>query len=191
MEERRSRHSNFESSKNGVRETTAAVVTANRGTPSLANHRAGKANVYVDFRPELCLLYIYRCTGRSHFRNPTSARFTSRSWSKSSGRLPWEIGQKGQAIPSIRRLAVDLEVSVITVKRAYYELEREGIIVTQHAKGSHVACTPGLGARLREEELRRHLEQAMRIAEQLGIRPEELEERLRDAGDRLAAKETI
>jgi GntR family transcriptional regulator len=33
---------------------------------------------------------------------------------------------EGQPIPSIRQLAVDLQVSVITVKRAYLELEREG-----------------------------------------------------------------
>ncbi len=71
---------------------------------------------------------------------------------------------EGQPIPSIRQLAVDLQVSVITVKRAYYELEREGVIVTQHGKGSHVASTPGLGARLREQELEQHLEQAARIA---------------------------
>ena len=38
---------------------------------------------------------------------------------------------EGQDIPSIRQLAVDLQVSVITVKRAYLELEREGVIVTQ------------------------------------------------------------
>src|ERR1700734_769668 len=103
---------------------------------------------------------------------------------------------EGQAIPSIRQLAVDLQVSVITVKRAYLELEREGIIVTQHGKGSHVASTPGLGARLREQELDQHLEQAMRIAALLGLRPKELEHRLREAGDRVAGdavteKETI
>ena len=45
----------------------------------------------------------------------------------------------GQEIPSIRQLAVALCVSVITVKRAYLELEREGVIVTQHGKGSMVA----------------------------------------------------
>jgi GntR family transcriptional regulator len=102
----------------------------------------------------------------------------------------WE---EGQAIPSIRQLAVDLEVSVITVKRAYLELEREGVIVTQQGKGSHVASTPGLGASLREQELEQHLEQAMRLATQLGIRPRELEERLREACDRIgeAEKETI
>ena len=97
---------------------------------------------------------------------------------------------EGQAIPSIRQLAVDLQVSVITVKRAYLELEREGIIVTQHGKGSHVASKPGLGARLREQELRQHLEQATRIAAMLGIRPRQLEARLREAGDRIAEKET-
>lgn len=97
----------------------------------------------------------------------------------------------GQPIPSIRQLAVDIQVSVITVKRAYYELEREGIIVTQQGKGSFVSAAPGLETRLGEQELQQHLEQAMRIAAQLGLRPEELEERLRTAGDRLAEKETI
>jgi len=94
--------------------------------------------------------------------------------------------KEGQAIPSIRQLAVDLEVSVITVKRAYLELEREGVIVTQQGKGSHVASTPGLGAKLREQELEQHLEQAMRIAAMLGIQPKELEEKLREAGDRFS-----
>ena len=96
---------------------------------------------------------------------------------------------EGQSIPSIRQLAVDLEVSVITVKRAYYELEREGVIVTQHGKGSHVSSRAGLGIRLREQELEQHLEQATRIAAQLGIGPEELENRLREITDRVAEKE--
>jgi GntR family transcriptional regulator len=98
----------------------------------------------------------------------------------------WE---EGALIPSIRQLAVDLEVSVITVKRAYYELEREGVIVTQHGKGSHVASTPGLGARLREQELDQHLEEASRIALQLGVPPKQLLARLREAGDRVAEKD--
>jgi GntR family transcriptional regulator len=98
---------------------------------------------------------------------------------------------EGQPLPAIRQLAADIQVSVITVKRAYLELEREGIIVTQPGKGSHVASTPGLGARLREQELQQHLEQVMRIAAQLGIRPKELEERLREAGDRVAEEERV
>jgi GntR family transcriptional regulator len=96
---------------------------------------------------------------------------------------------EGQPIPSIRQLAVELRVSVITVKRAYYELEREGVIVTQHGKGSFVASTPGLGVRLREQELQQHLDQAARIAAQMGMPPKELEGRLREAGDRLADRE--
>jgi GntR family transcriptional regulator len=96
---------------------------------------------------------------------------------------------EGQPIPSIRQLAVDLQVSVITVKRAYLELEREGVIFTQQGKGSQVASNPGLGTRLQEHELDKHLEQAARLAELLGIRPKQLELRLRDACDRRIEKE--
>jgi GntR family transcriptional regulator len=92
---------------------------------------------------------------------------------------------EGQAIPSIRQLAVDIGVSVITVKRAYLELEREGVIVTHHGKGSHVAHDPGLGARLREQELQQHLEQAARIGALLGLPPNDLENRLRETRERL------
>jgi GntR family transcriptional regulator len=102
---------------------------------------------------------------------------------------------EGQPIPSIRQFAVDLQVSVITVKRAYMELEREGVIVTQQGKGSFVASTPGLGAKLREQELKQHLEQVMRIAAELGIGQKELENKLREAGDKVSEqigeKETI
>jgi GntR family transcriptional regulator len=96
---------------------------------------------------------------------------------------------EGQAIPSIRQLAVDLQVSVITVKRAYLELEREGVIVTQQGKGSRVASNPGLGMRLQEQELEKHLEQAIRLADLLGIRPKDLQARLRETGDRRMDKE--
>ncbi len=96
---------------------------------------------------------------------------------------------EGHPIPSIRQLAADLQVSVITVKRAYLELEREGVIFTQQGRGSQVAPNPGLGMRLQEEELKNHLEQAIRLAEMLGIRPKELEGRLREAGDLRMEKE--
>jgi GntR family transcriptional regulator len=98
---------------------------------------------------------------------------------------------EGQSIPSTRQLAASLQVSVITVKRAYLELEREGVIVTHQGKGSRIAPTPGLAGRLREQELQEHLEKATRIALELGLRPRELEKRLRDAGDRIAEKETV
>jgi GntR family transcriptional regulator len=95
----------------------------------------------------------------------------------------------GQSIPSIRQLAVDLEVSVITIKRAYLELEREGIITTQQGRGSRVNDKPDLPELLREKELQQHLEEAMRIAVQLGMAPNEVEERLKTVVDRLAERE--
>ena len=45
---------------------------------------------------------------------------------------------EGEALPSIRALAKDLQVSVITIKRAYDDLEAEGFIVTVPGKGSFV-----------------------------------------------------
>ena len=98
---------------------------------------------------------------------------------------------EGQAIPSIRQLVVDLQVSAITVKRAYLELEREGVIVTQHGKGSQVASNRDLGTRLREKELDHHLEEAARMATLLGMRPKELEGRLRAACNRVTEKELV
>jgi GntR family transcriptional regulator len=92
---------------------------------------------------------------------------------------------RGEEIPSIRQLAVALSVSVITVKRAYLELEREGVIVTQHGKGSTVATDPLLEPRLYDQELELHLEQAARLGNLLGLDTEELESRLRQAADRL------
>src|SRR6185437_2247840 len=99
----------------------------------------------------------------------------------------------GQAIPSIRQLAVDIGVSVITVKRAYLELERDGIIVTRQGKGCFVASDSEVGARIREQELVQHLEQAVRSAAMMGLSPKNLEKRIREVFERVtdAEKETI
>lgn len=91
----------------------------------------------------------------------------------------------GQQIPSIRALAIALQVSVITVKRAYLELEREGVIVTQHGKGSIVAPDPNLGQRLYLEEFEEHLRQVVRIGTLLRMTEEEIVERLRGAAAQL------
>jgi GntR family transcriptional regulator len=47
--------------------------------------------------------------------------------------------KEGELLPSIRGLARDLQISVITTKRAYDELEKEGFIETVPGKGSYVA----------------------------------------------------
>lgn len=74
-------------------------------------------------------------------------------------------------LPSVRELAIEIKVSVITVKRAYLELGREGVIVTQQGKGSWVNDTLDLKT-LQRDELIQHLEQAGRLAKSLAI-PEE------------------
>mgnify|MGYP002243315536 CR=1 FL=1 len=59
----------------------------------------------------------------------------------------------GDALPSIRLLARELRISVITTKRAYEDLERDGFILTQQGRGSFVAeQNPAL---LREEHLKK------------------------------------
>lgn len=68
-------------------------------------------------------------------------------------------------------MAIEIKVSVITVKRAYLELGREGVIVTQQGKGSWVNDTLDLKM-LQRDELIQHLVQAGKLAKFLAI-PEE------------------
>lgn len=86
----------------------------------------------------------------------------------------------GHEIPSIRAMAVAARVSVITVKRAYLELERAGVIVTRQGRGSFVADNVDLGVQLKHEELDEHLRAAGEIGKQLGLTPANLEARLRE-----------
>ena len=85
-----------------------------------------------------------------------------------------------EALPSIRNLAKDLRISVITTKRAYEELEREGFLYTVPGKGCFVAARNT--DLLREENLRRmeaHLEEAARLASLCGLTADEMIETLR------------
>jgi len=91
----------------------------------------------------------------------------------------------GQSIPSIRQLAVDIGVSVITIKRAYLELEREGVIVTRQGKGCFVTSDSEVGTRIRERELATQLEHAARSAALLGLSSRDLEKRIRVTYDRV------
>jgi GntR family transcriptional regulator len=89
----------------------------------------------------------------------------------------------GHELPSIRALAVATQVSVITVKRAYLELERDGVIVTRQGKGSFVADNVDLSTQLKHEELDEHLRAAAEIGKQLGLSGEDLAVRMRDAAE--------
>lgn len=83
--------------------------------------------------------------------------------------------KEGEALPSMRLLALELRISIITTKRAYSDLERDGFIETVVGKGSFVA-SKNLDF-LREENLKRieeSLTQATALAKSSGISKEEL-----------------
>lgn len=83
--------------------------------------------------------------------------------------------EEDEPLPSIRTLAKELRISVITTKRAYEELDRDGYIYTVAGKGSYVA--PRNTELIREEYLKRieeHLESALDLAGVVDISKEEL-----------------
>ena len=87
--------------------------------------------------------------------------------------------QPDEALPSIRALARDLRISVITTKRAYDELEQEGFLYAVPAKGFFVAAKNT--ELLREENLKKieaHLTEAVRLAAPCGLTKQELTEML-------------
>ena len=83
--------------------------------------------------------------------------------------------QPGQLLPSIRALAKDLRISVITTKRAYDELEKDGYLYTVAGKGCYVA--QGNTQVFREQhllQLEEHLQEALRLAPVCGLSTEEV-----------------
>lgn len=87
--------------------------------------------------------------------------------------------QPDEAMPSIRGLARDLRISVITTKRAYEDLEADGFITTMPGRGSFVA--PQNPALHREESLKQveeHLQHAIDAARRGGITKDEVRETL-------------
>ncbi len=88
--------------------------------------------------------------------------------------------EPGQALPSIRALAKDLRVSVITTKRAYDELEQAGYVNTVPGKGCFVADhSPQLVREAVQTQLEEHLTQAIELARRCGLRLEEIGELLK------------
>ena len=86
----------------------------------------------------------------------------------------------GEALPSIRALAKDLRISVITTKRAYDELEADGFLYTVAGKGCFVAeKNLDLIREQKLKELEDHLDAAVELAAQCGVSALELMEMLR------------
>jgi len=85
----------------------------------------------------------------------------------------------GEALPSMRLLAKELRISVITTKRAYEDLERDGFITTVVGKGSFVSETNT--DLVKEQQYRiteEHLQKAVDSAKTSGITMEELKDML-------------
>lgn len=83
--------------------------------------------------------------------------------------------KEGEALPSMRLLAKELRISVITTKRAYEELERDGFIDTSTGRGSFVA-SKNMDF-IKEEQLKiaeEYLEKSVEIAKSSGITIDEL-----------------
>jgi GntR family transcriptional regulator len=95
----------------------------------------------------------------------------------SAGRL-----KAGTPLPSFRALAEDLMVSVITVKRAYEELERAGIIYRKQGLGTFVAEGGGDRSRqVKADRARELLMQAAKEAREAGLSSREIMELLKSA----------
>jgi len=85
----------------------------------------------------------------------------------------------GDALPSIRNLAQQLQISVITTKRAYDELERDGFIETVSGKGSFVAPqNPEILREKRMNLIETRLAEVVKEGILLGLTLEELQEML-------------
>ena len=90
--------------------------------------------------------------------------------------------REGEALPSMRLLAKELRISVITTKRAYEELEQAGFIRTIPAKGSYVA--ENNTAQIREgylAQIEEHFSAVLPLAASCGLGQEELVDLLRQS----------
>lgn len=85
--------------------------------------------------------------------------------------------KENESIPSIRSLAADIRISVMTIKKAYNELESEGYIETVQGKGSFVASrTHELALEQAKREIEEYLLKSIKLARKVNIRNDELKD---------------
>lgn len=83
--------------------------------------------------------------------------------------------EENESIPSIRSLAQDIRISVMTIKKAYDELEQEGYIVTRQGKGSFVAAkNKELVREQAKKDIESHIEKIIEISNKFDIEKEEI-----------------
>ena len=85
--------------------------------------------------------------------------------------------KEDEALPSIRNLAQDIKISVMTIKKAYDELESEGYIISRQGKGTFVAPkNTELAREQANKDIERHIEDVVDIAKQFKIKKEDLKD---------------
>ena len=81
----------------------------------------------------------------------------------------------GEALPSLRALAIDVQVNPNTVQRAYDQLEREGLVYSQRGKGLFVAQQGTTSAQTRSQQVvRRGLDEAVRAGRAAGMTAQQI-----------------
>ena len=87
--------------------------------------------------------------------------------------------KEDEALPSIRSLAQDIKISVMTIKKAYDELENEGYIISRQGKGTFVAPKNSeLVKEQAQKDIEKYLEKMIDIAKNFNISKDELIELL-------------
>jgi GntR family transcriptional regulator len=95
----------------------------------------------------------------------------------------------GTALPSFRHLAEDLLVSVITVKRAYEELERDGIIYRRQGLGTFVSeAADDRSRQIKKQRARELVQEALREATEAGLSSKDIVELFRSVVHRRGVK---
>lgn len=83
--------------------------------------------------------------------------------------------KENDPVPSIRTLAADIKISVMTIKKAYDELEKEGYIVSIQGKGTFVAPkNTSLAKENVQKDIENHISKAVELANRYDIKKEDL-----------------
>jgi hypothetical protein len=83
--------------------------------------------------------------------------------------------KKGEQLPSIRTLASDIRISILTVKKSYDELEAEGYIVTNQGKGSYVSSgSVALANEIKMQEIESHITEVVLLSKKYGVAKEQI-----------------
>ena len=84
---------------------------------------------------------------------------------------------EGEGLPSVRKLAGELRISALTVKKAYDKLEEEGFVTTVHGKGTYVSASDKqLALEARQKAIEDDFDKVIDRALSMGMKKEEISE---------------